>query len=269
MTGGCIQCLRYLIFVVNFFFWLLGMVLVAVGVWGLVEQGWVQVREFFDKLGETTLVFIFIFLIVLGLLMAVIGFFGCCGAYQESICLLIAYLVTVALLIAAQVGLGVFIYVRSDLANERFNASLLKVLNETSNEGSAVGMSIIMFQNTVGCCGVNSYWDYKEFTLKYSKSVSPNGYPASCCNATQTQSKDTCTGPNAAPPVPNPNSYANFLLEGCKTKLQKLAKEYLWVFFAVAGVILVLELLAVLFALVLCCSLRREEYELTDSEPIM
>ena len=46
---------------------LLGMVLVAVGVWGLVEQGWMQVREFFEKLGETTLVFIFIFLIVLGL----------------------------------------------------------------------------------------------------------------------------------------------------------------------------------------------------------
>ena len=67
-----------------------------------------------------------------------------------------------------------------------------------------------------GCCGVNTYWDYKEFTYKYNKQNSANAYPLSCCNNTQTQSSpQTCSGPSVAPPVPNPSKYSNFQLEVC------------------------------------------------------
>lgn len=48
----------------------------------------------------------------IGVVMTVLGFLGCCGAYQESKCLLGTFFACLLIIFLAEVAGGVFIYLR-------------------------------------------------------------------------------------------------------------------------------------------------------------
>uniref|UniRef100_A0A672TBT8 CD81 protein-like n=1 Tax=Sinocyclocheilus grahami TaxID=75366 RepID=A0A672TBT8_SINGR len=82
---GGMKCVKYLLFVFNFIFWLMGSLVLAVGLWLRLDPNTVSL------LGEggpdTFFIGVYI-LIAAGGLVMLVGFFGCCGAVRESQCLL-------------------------------------------------------------------------------------------------------------------------------------------------------------------------------------
>jgi len=104
-------CTKYLLFIFNLLFWLIGLALIAIGLWAKLDQDFIA--KVMDVAGDSDLAeelsnyitIMAIFIIVLGAIIACIGFFGCCGAMRQSRCclgiffflLLICFLVTIVL----------------------------------------------------------------------------------------------------------------------------------------------------------------------------
>jgi len=78
------QCLRILMFVFNFIFFVLGLLLLGLGAYSRV-----QAKDYDSVLGDDgTVASAGNLLIAAGVLVAIIGFVGCCGAWKKTTVLL-------------------------------------------------------------------------------------------------------------------------------------------------------------------------------------
>ncbi|KAF6018272.1 TSPAN8 [Bugula neritina] len=78
--SGCFACIKYLMFAFNFIFWLIGCALVGFGIWVLVDDTF---KELAADTSFAALQYAGIGIIVVGCVIMIIGFFGCCGAIRE------------------------------------------------------------------------------------------------------------------------------------------------------------------------------------------
>ena len=97
---------------VNVLFLLAGAGLIAVGAYVVATNGGVLS----DELSNTTPLAILV--MSLGGFIFVISFIGCCGAARESRCLLNTYSIILILLLAAQIGIGVYAFVHRGRVDE-------------------------------------------------------------------------------------------------------------------------------------------------------
>ncbi|XP_016415978.1 CD9 antigen-like [Sinocyclocheilus rhinocerous] len=107
---GGMKCVKYLLFVFNFIFWLMGSLVLAVGLWLRLDPKTVSLL---DGGPETFFIGVYI-LIAAGGLVMLVGFFGCCGAVRESQCLLGLFFTCLLVIFGAEVAAGVFGFVNKD-----------------------------------------------------------------------------------------------------------------------------------------------------------
>uniref|UniRef100_A0A7N4V2F1 CD81 molecule n=1 Tax=Sarcophilus harrisii TaxID=9305 RepID=A0A7N4V2F1_SARHA len=87
---GCTKCIKYLLFVFNFVFWLAGGVILGVALWLRHDSQTTSILHLNldDKPAPSTFYVGIYILIAVGAVMMFVGFLGCYGAIQESQCLL-------------------------------------------------------------------------------------------------------------------------------------------------------------------------------------
>ncbi|XP_069327921.1 CD81 antigen isoform X1 [Eulemur rufifrons] len=87
---GCTKCIKYLLFVFNFVFWLAGGVILGVALWLRHDPQTTNLLylELGDRPAPNTFYVGIYILIAVGAVMMFVGFLGCYGAIQESQCLL-------------------------------------------------------------------------------------------------------------------------------------------------------------------------------------
>jgi len=168
----------------------------------------------------------------------VISFFGCCGAVQESPCLLYTYASIVFLLLALQIAAAGLIFAfKKDMEGE-FKYALKKAI-ENYDGGAAEYKEIDDLQQSLECCGIENNLDWKPYVEKY------HSYPRSCCaNTNQTE----CDG------SPGKEIHANSCWNVLNTKLKSVAQVAGIVALAVASI----QLIAVIGSCLLAKSFRRE-----------
>lgn len=174
---GCATAtIKYLVFLFNALCALLGIGVIVVNSIALKDVA-VETRP------------VLIFFIVIGSIIFLISFFGCCGAIKESTCLTWMYAI-ILLIILILTCVLCFVYVHhideDQMARTQLNEAWAKQKNGTD------AMSI--YQSSFKCCGITGPVDYTKANITIpescynsnnnstSTSVSHTIYPDGCLN---------------------------------------------------------------------------------------
>jgi len=248
---GCgTTIVRYLFFAFNLIFWILGIVVFAIGIYSRVEND-----SWKDLLDTDTLFAAANLLIAAGVIVAIIGFFGCCGALKKTQWMLGVYCAMVILIFILEVAAGGYAYQNREKVESQLTKGLTEAVETnygvTDNTG-AKGFTIAVdwFQENVKCCGVNasSDWAGAKWYTNNNYTTQKN-VPDSCC---KTQTKGCGL---------NLPSYtdAKIYTAGCVPAGKTFAKDNLYLVGGVGVGIAIVELLAIVFGICLICSFKNEE----------
>ncbi|XP_063698601.1 23 kDa integral membrane protein-like isoform X2 [Culicoides brevitarsis] len=222
MGLGCGSSLiKIVLFIFNLLCVIGGIAFVALGGLILAKAGDIE-----NALKEHNTYSVPIGLIIVGSIIFVIAFFGCCGAVRESQCMTMTYAFFIFCLIVLQVVAACVIFVYQD----DFRKGLEKGVRELFDNVQGNREAVDAMQKALQCCGSEGpdFWSI---------------LPSSCC---ETQIVGTCTKINA-------------YQRGCVSKLREYAVDYsnyiAYVALGVAGV----ELLGLIFACCLATSIRNEK----------
>jgi len=176
MDNCCESMVKYFMLLVNLIFALAGIFLIGVGTFIQVNA-----KEYLDFLSDNYLNTP-IFIIVLGCVIFVVAFFGCCGAWQESSCMIYTYSVLISVLLVCECGAAIAAFMlKGDLKEvmEKKFKEGLQNFNQPGHEGVTNTWNTI--QHDLSCCGVTEPQDW--LTSSYGK------VPNSCC---KTSGSDNC-----------------------------------------------------------------------------
>ncbi|XP_038840921.1 CD9 antigen-like [Salvelinus namaycush] len=148
---GGMKCVKYLLFIFNFIFWLMGSLVLAVGLWLRFDPETVALLNG-DGAPDTFFYGVYI-LIIAGSLVMLVGFFGCCGAIRESQCLLGSFFACLLIIFGAEVAAGVFGFLNKDKIIEDVQNYYIKSYNDdNSNNNTMIQNS---YHKVLNCCGTS------------------------------------------------------------------------------------------------------------------
>ncbi|XP_075627164.1 tetraspanin-10 [Balearica regulorum gibbericeps] len=171
------QCVRYLAFLWNLLFLLLGLLTLAVGVWGLLAKGSLRGERLAPLGSDPMLLFV-----LAGLGASTVSLAGCLGALRSSRCLLRFFVGAVLAFVGLEVLGGLLLLaMRHRLRDALRDALLLCVLRY--QEEPDLRFLVDEVQRSLRCCGLSSYRDWE--TNPYFNCSAPGAQacsvPASCC----------------------------------------------------------------------------------------
>merc|ERR1712183_385771 len=112
-------------------------------------------------------------LIAAGVLVALIGFLGCCGAVKKNRCLLLSFAISIILIFLLQLAGGIYAYTKSDVLQEDFKNGLSNLSDlygqkdTTANEKFTE--AIDWFQQNAECCGIENPQSWQDAKSKWGK----------------------------------------------------------------------------------------------------
>ncbi|XP_034528767.1 leukocyte antigen CD37 isoform X1 [Ailuropoda melanoleuca] len=246
---SCLSLIKYLLFVFNLFFFVLGSLIFCFGIWILIDK-----TSFVSFVGLSfmPLQIWSKALAISGILTMGLALLGCVGALKELRCLLGLYFGILLLLFATQITLGILISTQRMRLERRVKDIVMETIQNYRSrpEESAAEESwdYVQFQTPPGrsrspqlqdpklrCCGWNSPRDWFNIPSLISNESEVHRVPCSCYNSSATNDSAVFEklsfpqfsrlGPLARPRhstdlcvVPeNSNIYS----EGCARSLQK------------------------------------------------
>lgn len=239
--------MRILVILFNLVFVLVGCAILAIAIFLYVDTTFKGLK---DNMESKVVVDIILFSAIgVGGVTIIVGTFGCCGAYHESECLLGTYFLCLFVIVAAEVAAGVLLFVKADknTISDIINKSLISSIDAYMAEGSTDGPPphLKQIQIRLQCCGANSFTDYvgSFVTLPSTDKALKAG--------------KACIGDDFSVPADLPKLLV--LKDGCTNKIMNLLTENkLWVFIVII-VVAAFELLTMIVAMSLCCTVRRME----------
>lgn len=178
------SCVKYLIFVLNFVFWLFGGLLIGIGLYAFVDKwqltGWVKLENFYDVILNISLV-----MIIMGFIVFVVSFAGCVGALRENTCLLKFYSLCLLIFFLFEMGVAIvgFVFPSSmqSLLEENFTDKIIHTYRDDPDLQNLIDFA----QQEFRCCGLSNDgfmdWSKNEYFNCSSPSIEHCGVPYSCC----------------------------------------------------------------------------------------
>ncbi|RZC35331.1 uncharacterized protein BDFB_000932 [Asbolus verrucosus] len=233
MVSGGMTCVKYLLFCFNLLFAVSGIAILTIGAIIYVAYGHYS-NFVYDSFQSAPLV-----LIIVGIIIFVVAFFGCCGAVKENHCMVITFSILLLVIFTMEIGTGIAGYIRRNevegMLENKLNSTMFDYY---TNEDIKNTWDIV--QHEVECCGMTGPQDWYKVTHNDS-------LPHTCCP--NTPDDGSCT-------MKSRNKYT----DSCFGELKELFTKYASVIGGVGIGIAVSQLIGVIFA---CCLARsiREEYE--------
>lgn len=230
MVEGKMSVIKYLMFFFNFLFWLSGLVLIVIG--AIIRDKYGDYFAYADSKFANAAVFI----IIVGVVVFIIGFLGCCGAVKENYCMVTTFAVLLAIIFILEIVAGAlgFTY------KKKVDAVAQKALKQAVGDyGTNDGEKKLLdwAQKTFECCGVEGPADFaKSKNVTLCKGVN-KGVP-SCHKG------GTCAG--------------ELRKSGCRKGFIDFIKEKLVIIGAVAVGIAFIQLLGIIFACFLMKAIKGE-----------
>jgi len=223
---GCATgIVKYLVFLANLLFALAGLGLIIVGIMYKLN-----IKEVTGVLpGDFGLAPILS--IIIGAIVFITAFLGCCGAVKESTCMLTTYAIVLLTIFIIQVAIGVYVFLQVKNENEfraKIKANVQNTFDNRNNPEANETMQVT--QRYLHCCGVNGPEDYPS-----------NQIPLSCCHNSDHQ-------------CPSLNNEVYH--DGCYPKLVELLLNSSQVIGGIAIGIAAIEIIGAVFGLCLASSIR-------------
>ncbi|KAB7506463.1 CD63 antigen [Armadillidium nasatum] len=114
-----------------------------------------------------------ILILIAGLIITLLGFFGCCGAMRENTCMLYTYAVIVSVLFICELALGILIALYPEKARDQIKDGMVEIFEKYGKDDQSLTRSIDTMQTDLQCCGVNNPEDWRS---EFHHEI-----PNSCC----------------------------------------------------------------------------------------
>ncbi|KAL7992093.1 hypothetical protein Chor_016349 [Crotalus horridus] len=236
-------CLKYLLFIFNFFFWLAGGAVMAVGIWTLAEKS-----DYISLLQSNIYLATAYILVVAGAVVMITGILGCCATFREQRSLLKVelqeaqlfqnafcpeqlsippssnklYFILLLCIFLLEIIAGILACVYYQQLNNELKENLRNtIIKKYRKEGEeSVTNAVDKLQQEFKCCGSHNYTDWSD-SYWYKIEKEGRKVPDSCCKTIT----ETC-GRRDHP--------SNIYKEGgCITKLGNFIQEHLIIIGAV------------------------------------
>lgn len=221
-------CIKYLLVIFNLLFVITGICMILVA-WA-INSIYFEYSHFLDNsyFSPVTLLF------TTGVIVFLVAFFGCYGAYKESTCMIMVFSLCLAIVFVLEITVAVAGYIMQGQVREVLSYAINTTMNDYPyNNASA--RTIDMLQEELHCCGVKSSEDWRGI-LPLTDNGTHIQLPESCC-ALFDKNK-TCL---------------HVTDRGCLPQLEFLIRESSILISGTAIAIAALQLIGVMFA----CSLGR------------
>uniref|UniRef100_A0A8C5ZDJ1 Tetraspanin n=1 Tax=Marmota marmota marmota TaxID=9994 RepID=A0A8C5ZDJ1_MARMA len=221
MEGDCLSCMKYLMFVFNFFIFLGGTCLLGAGIWVMVDP-----TGFREVVAANPLLFTGAYvLLAMGGLLFLLGFLGCCGAVRENKCLLL--------------------FVSSPSPHVIVGALGREVGSRPPGPTSPVPLWNSL--SSFGCCGVNGPEDFKFASIYQMLAQDSEEVPEACCRREPQGQKGVLL--NREECVSGRSLFIN--TQGCYAVILNTFETYVYLAGALAIGVLAIELSVMIFAMCL------------------
>ncbi|XP_031714630.1 tetraspanin-33 [Anarrhichthys ocellatus] len=168
---------KYLVFLFNFIFWVISLVMVAIGVYA-------RMMKHAEAALASLAVDPAIMLMVVGILMFIITFCGCVGSLRENICLLQTFCICLTVIFLLQLAAGILGFIFSDKARDRVTEMINNAVVHYREDIDLQNL-IDYGQKEFGCCGGVTYTDWSQNMYFNCNLVNPSrercSVPFSCC----------------------------------------------------------------------------------------
>ncbi|XP_067880769.1 CD63 antigen [Heterodontus francisci] len=225
---GGMKCVKYLLFIFNFLFWISGIALIVVGI--LVQTKLNGTLHITDVAASGAPIVI----IIVGVIINFVAFFGCCGAWKENYCMVTTFAVLLILIFLVEIAAAIAGYIFKDQIRSVFEKSFNETMSNYNQSANAVNINNL--QKQFHCCGSKQFSDwFEQFTTQR--------VPDSCCRK----------------PVPGcgrNTTIANIYHEGCVNVINDWLKDNIVIVAGVALGIALFQLLGIIFACVLMKGIR-------------
>jgi CD9 antigen len=171
--------------------------------------------------------------IVIGAVIMVVGFLGCCGAIRESQCLLATFFVFLFIIFSVLVAVGIYFAIKPEefktKVSEEFEEKYKEKVQSYSTGDEDTMKVVNEIHRLYNCCGYSA--GLADF------GVNPNAYPEVCKTSSPKEPAQLC-----------PKAFSEKTGEAAKNRAVVLAGVAL-------GIGLVM-LLGMIFSMMLCCAIR-------------
>jgi CD63 antigen len=231
MVEGGMKCVKYLLFAFNFIFFLIGLALMIIG--GIVLGKMIRYNSV-DGITSGP-----VFIIVVGAIILVVTFFGCCGAFKENSCMLGTFAVLVGIIFALEVISAIVAFAFKSKSNEYIGKALQRTATEYMDKNATDFWDDV--QRDFECCGIDNATTWEN--------LSPN-LPDSCC----VEETEMCGKGGYA----DRTDATKFHQKGCLTKLENWINSSMLVVAGVALGLAFVELLGIVLACCMCHAIRKD-----------
>ncbi|XP_030387369.1 leukocyte surface antigen CD53 [Scaptodrosophila lebanonensis] len=211
---------KHLLLLLNFIFVVLGLVLIAFGIFFLVS-----VTENAVSIGENVAGGL---IIGLGVVILIISIFGCLAAIHEARVRLLIYVIAVVLLILTQL---LFLSMASHGTKDGISGSINEGFERLWDEEQKESGALAYYEEWLQCCGVNSPEDY--WIIKHA-------IPITCC------ADRKCIDSSSVHQA------------GCKAKFVEYLDDKLLTFKIVSWLLIIGETIGAVFGWMLLSSLKNQ-----------
>ncbi|XP_003704552.1 CD63 antigen-like [Megachile rotundata] len=150
-----LRCIKYLLCAVNSLFVLTGIMIISVGT--TIYAVYEDFSHFLDPsyISPATL------LIIVGSIVFVIAFLGCCGAIRESTCMVLVFAVSLSLVLILELSAAIAAYALQDGIRNLLAQKINGTMHQYGKNEEATD-AIDFLQSRLYCCGYNGYEDWAD-----------------------------------------------------------------------------------------------------------
>lgn len=169
------SCVKYMIFLLNFVFWLFGGLLMGIGLYAFMDKwqatGWIRLETFYDVILNISLV-----MVIAGVVVFSVSFAGCLGALRENTCLLKFYSMCLLLFFLLEMAIAVVGFVFPQNMHTFLEDSFTDKIIHSYRDDPDLQNLIDFAQQEFKCCGLSNAgyqdWGKLHIYLKLYKILS-------------------------------------------------------------------------------------------------